>query len=66
LYFEAPALQLLLLLRLLQSPIATASLQQFLAVAVAYKTPISLGMHNVARFFSTLLSDLRSDPNQES
>jgi hypothetical protein len=45
-YFGAPALQLLLLrlLRLLlQSPIATASRQQFLAVAVAYKRPISSG-----------------------
>ncbi|CAM6015993.1 unnamed protein product [Sphagnum balticum] len=37
-----------------------------LAVAVAYKRPISSGMHNIAKFFSTLLSDLRTDPDQES
>ncbi len=36
-------LLLLLRLRLLQSPIATASLQQFLAVAVAYKRPDQFG-----------------------
>jgi hypothetical protein len=48
------------------SPIATASLQQFLAVAVAYKRAIISGMHNIASFFSTLLSDLRTDPDQES
>jgi hypothetical protein len=24
------------------------------------------GMHNIARFFSALLSDLRTDPHQES
>ncbi len=68
-YFGAPALQLLLLLLLrllLQSPIATASLQQFLAVAVAYKRAIISGMHNIASFFSTLLSDLPTDPDQES
>jgi hypothetical protein len=30
------------------------------------RDPISSGMHDIAGFFSTLLSDLRTDPDRES